>query len=76
MYRWIMLHKAGLKKNEVKKIQKSGLTLIEINVLCEVPFYYINIIIINKIIWSSTTMTLTSRHEFDLDLKKIYFNLC
>ena len=50
MYRWIMLHKAGLKKNEVKKIQKSGLTLIEINVLCEVPFYYINIIIINKII--------------------------
>jgi len=33
---------------EYKK--KSDLTLIEINVICEVPFYFINIILIDKII--------------------------
>jgi len=31
-------------------LKKSDLTLIEINVICEVPFYFINIIIIEKII--------------------------
>ena len=41
---------------------------IEINVICEIPFYFINTIIINKII--CTTMTLTSGHEFDPDFKK------
>jgi len=32
------------------KFKKSDLTLIEINVICEVPFYFINKIIIDKII--------------------------
>ena len=49
--------------------KKSDLTLIEINVICEVPFYFINIIIIDKIIRLGTNMTLTPRHEFDFDLK-------
>ena len=43
--------------------------LIEINVICEVPFYYVNIIIINKIILLGAAITLTTRYEFDLDLK-------
>jgi len=30
--------------------KKSELTLIEINVICEVPFYFINKILIDKII--------------------------
>jgi len=30
--------------------KKYDLTLIEINVICEVPFYFINIILIDKII--------------------------
>jgi hypothetical protein len=30
--------------------KKCDLTLIEINVICEVPFYFINIILIDKII--------------------------
>ena len=30
--------------------KKSELTLIEINVICEIPFYFINIIITNKIV--------------------------
>jgi len=34
----------------VKNIKKSDLTLIEINVICEVPFYFINIILIDIII--------------------------
>jgi hypothetical protein len=38
------------KKDPYQKIKKPDLTLIEINVICEVPFYFINIIIIDKII--------------------------
>ena len=52
-----------------KKFKKSDLTLIEINVMCEVPFYFTNKIIIDKIVLLGTTMTLTSRHEFDICLK-------
>jgi len=51
-----------------ENIKKSDLTLIEINVIREVPFYFINIITTYKII-SGITMTLTSRHKFDLNLK-------
>ncbi len=32
------------------KMKKSDLTFIKINVICEVPFYFINIIKTNKII--------------------------
>ena len=35
--------------SSIKK-KKSDLTLIEINVICEVPFYFMNIKIIDKII--------------------------
>jgi len=46
--------------------------------ICEIPFYFIDIIIIDKMIWLGTIMTLDSRHKLDLDLKKfkIFFNLC
>ena len=34
-------------------IKKSDLTLIKINIICEVPFYFINKIMINKIIMNA-----------------------
>jgi len=42
----------AILKFQIDKKLKSNITLIEINVICEVPFYFINIviIIINKII--------------------------
>ena len=49
--------------------KKSDLTFIEIYVICEVPSYFLNILIKDRIIWLGTTMNLTSGHEFDLDLK-------
>jgi len=46
----IVFHKI-IKKAENSFVQKkSDLTLIEINVICEVPFYFVNIILIDKII--------------------------
>ena len=49
----------AIKQEEQFIEKKSNLTFIEIDVMCEVPFYFVNIIIINKIIWLGTTMTLT-----------------
>ena len=43
---------------------------MEINFICEVPFYFINIIITYKIILLNINMKLISRQKFDLDLKK------
>jgi hypothetical protein len=46
---------------------KSDLLLIEINVVCEVPFYFMNIIITNKITMLGMAMTLTFKKNLIAD---------
>ena len=64
---------SGRQNVQQQKKQKSDLTLIEINAICEVPFYFINKIIIDKKIWLGTTVTETSKKKEDYKKKKIIY---